>query len=454
MKMLNKKEFEFLLGQGEGFKLEFKSNFDSKNIGKELVAFANSEGGRIFIGVNDKNKVVGVEITNKLKSEIQDIARNCDPSVKVELEIIDNILIVNVDEGLNKPYRCSAGFFLREGSNSQKLSTDEIREFFNKEGKILFDEVINKEFSFKNGFDKSKFDHFLARAKITRLIPDEAILRNIGVLTENGNFKNAGVLFFCNNIEKFFKQAIITCVLYKGGDKYKIIDRKDFTEDTISNYNNAIAFLIRNLRLEYKIETAGPREEILEVPEEALREAVINAMTHRDYNEKGANIQVDIFDDRVEITNPGGLVSAIKKEEFGKKSVSRNPLLFSLFKSADLVEKVGSGIGRMRGAMKNAGLSPPKFELTNFFTVIFQRPFTPQKTLQKTPQKPTELEQKILNVIREKPTISRAEIAKKLKVSENTIKEYLEKLKSKSFLKRIGPDKGGYWEILGEQEIK
>ena len=78
----------------------------------------------------------------------------------------------------------------------------------------------------------------------------------------------------------------------------------------------------------------------------------------------------------------------------------------------------------------------------------------PQKTPQKTPQKPTELEQKILNVIREKPTISRAEIAKKLKVSENTIKEYLEKLKSKSFLKRIGPDKGGYWEILGEQEIK
>src|SRR3989338_5919971 len=129
---MNEKEFEFLLGQGEGFKLEFKSNFDSKNIGKEIVAFANSEGGRIFIGVNDKNKVVGVEITNKLKSEIQDIARNCDPSVKVELEIIDNILIVNVDEGLNKPYRCSAGFFLREGSNSQKLSTDEIREFFNK----------------------------------------------------------------------------------------------------------------------------------------------------------------------------------------------------------------------------------------------------------------------------------------------------------------------------------
>ncbi|MBI2136386.1 hypothetical protein HYU06_04905 [Candidatus Woesearchaeota archaeon] len=117
------------------------------------------------------------------------------------------------------------------------------------------------------------------------------------------------------------------------------------TEDAISNYENAIKFLFRNLRLEYKIETAGPREEILEIPEDALREAVVNAMVHRDYNEKGANIQIDIFDDRVEISNPGGLVSAIKKKEFGKKSISRNPLLFSLFKSVDLVEKVGSGIG-------------------------------------------------------------------------------------------------------------
>jgi len=80
---------------------------------------------------------------------------------------------------------------------------------------------------------------------------------------------------------------------------------------------------------------------------------------------------VEIYDDRVEITNPGGLVSAIKKSEFGKKSVSRNPLLFNLFKRVDLVEKVGSGISRMRMAMRKAGLFLPKFEFTNFFTVTF-----------------------------------------------------------------------------------
>src|SRR3989344_8125515 len=119
---MKNKEFEFLLKQGEGLKVEFKENFDSKNLGRELVAFANTEGGKILIGVDDKGNVKGIQITNKLKSEIQDLARNCDPATNIQIETIENILIIHVDEGKSKPYRCSAGFFLRQGSNSQKLS--------------------------------------------------------------------------------------------------------------------------------------------------------------------------------------------------------------------------------------------------------------------------------------------------------------------------------------------
>jgi ATP-dependent DNA helicase RecG len=209
---MDKKEFNFLLKQGEGLKLEFKENFDSKSLCKELIAFANTEGGRILIGINDKGEVEGIQITNKLKSEIQDLARNCDPPVHIWLETIDglnNLLVINVKEGINKPYRCAAGFFLRQGSNSQKLSTDKIREFFNKEGKILFDEVIHPTFNFKNGFSKAKFDFFIQRTNLSKTISDEDILRNLGVLTETGKFKNAGVLFFCEGIERFFRHAII-----------------------------------------------------------------------------------------------------------------------------------------------------------------------------------------------------------------------------------------------------
>ncbi len=347
---MDKKEFEFILQGGEGLKTEFKEAFDSKNFPKDLVAFANSEGGRIIIGINDEGEVKGIKVTNRLKSGIQNLARNCDPPIHIKLETFDNVLVVNVEEGIKKPYRCSAGFFLRQGSNSQKLSTDEIREFFNKEGKILFDEAIHPTFSFENGFSKAKFEIFLQRAKLSRAIPDKDILRNLGVLTETGKFKNAGVLFFCDNVERFFRHAIITCVLYKGTDKQFIIDKKDFHSDLFTNHNEVLNYFYKNLRLIYKIEGFGPRKEILEIPDEALKESIVNAIAHRDYNERGAHIQIDIFDDRVEISNPGGLI--IKEEEFGKRSLSRNPLIFGLLQKLDLVEQVGSGINRIRGAMK------------------------------------------------------------------------------------------------------
>src|SRR3989344_1442640 len=296
---MKKEEFEFLLQQGEGLRLEFKEGFESKSLARELVAFANTEGGKVIIGVNDKKELVGTTITSKLKSEVQDLARNCDPSIKIKIEELNNVLIIEVDEGLNKPYRCSEGFYLRQGSNSQKLSTNEIREFFNKEGKILFDDAINHAFSFENGFNKSKFEEFSKRANLSRTIEDKDILKNLGVITEDSKFKNAGVLFFCDEVEKFFRHAIITCVLYKGVNKTFIIDRKDFHSDIYSNYNDTMNFLRKNLKLIYRIEGAGPRKEILEIPEEALKEVVINAIAHRDYNEKGANIQIDLFDDRV-----------------------------------------------------------------------------------------------------------------------------------------------------------
>ena len=395
---MNKRELGFIIQTGEGIKTELKESFDSKNIAKEIVAFANSEGGKIFIGISDLGEIKGVKITNKLKSEIQNIARNCDPPAAISIEEIDNVLAINVKEGTNKPYRCSAGFFLRQGSNSQKLSTEEIREFFNKERKILFDEATNIEFGFQNGFDKKKLDNFLARAKISRVIPERDILKNIGILADDGKFKNAGVLFFCKNVSQFIPQAIVTCVLYKGKDKTYIIDKKDFDEDIISNYENSMKFLYTHLKIIYRIEGSGPRKEIPEVPEESLKECLINSLAHRDYLENGARVQVDIFDDRVEISNPGGLI--IKEEEFGKRSLSRNPLLFSLMQKTDLVEQVGSGINRIREAMKRAGLKAPAFEFGKFFAVTLFRPneneiskivgeYSPQKTPQTTTQKPT-----------------------------------------------------------------
>ncbi|MBA3063967.1 winged helix-turn-helix transcriptional regulator, partial [Candidatus Woesearchaeota archaeon] len=214
--------------------------------------------------------------------------------------------------------------------------------------------------------------------------------------------------------------------------------------DSYSNYQNAVEFLYRNLRLSYEIKGFGPRKEILEVPEDALKEALVNALAHRDYLEKGANVLVEIYDNRVEITNPGGLVSAIKKDKFGKKSFSRNPLLFSLFKRVNLVEKVGSGIGRMRRAMKEAGLPLPKFEFTNFFTVTFTRAV---KTVGKTTLKTGE---SILILVRKNPKITKEELAKQLGITIDGVKYHIKQLRKKGVIEWKGPTKSGHWEVIGK----
>ena len=276
------------------------------------------------------------------------------------------------------------------------------------------------------------------------------ILTNLSLakkVNDKIKLNNAGVLFFGRDIEKFIRQNFVTCVLYKGKERVNIIDKKDFYGNLIRNYENSFNFLKQHLRLEYIIRGAGPRQEVLEVPEEALKEALINSIVHRDYFERGTGIFVEIFDDRVEIYNKGKLL--FDKRELGKISISRNPILFDMFHRINLIEKAGSGINRIKKHMKERDLKV-KFESNDFFRIIFERPkITPQVTPQVTPRdRLTRLEQSILDEIKTDSKISRKGIAKRLNISMDTVKEYLKKLRDKGILKRIGETSAGYWEII------
>ena len=383
---MNKEELKLLMSQGEGYNLEFKENY-SKNLGREMSAFANAIGGKIIIGINDKGQKTGFKISNKIKSEIQDMARKSDPPIKIDIGNVDtDILIIDVFEGKEKPYSYGGKFFIREGANTQQLAREEIRTFFQKEGGILFDEMPNKNFNIKKDFDNSKYNKFLVKADISRIANKKIVLENLGLLKDEC-MKNAGILLFAKSVTKFFINATITCCIFKGESKVEILDRKEFDSDIYSNYESAILYLQKNLKTRYVIKDAGPRKEVLEIPEEVLREAILNAILHRDYFEKGACIMVEIYSDRIEISNPGGLVAGLKPKDFGKKSLSRNPLLFGLVHRMGLVEKVGSGIERMRLTMRNAGLKEPNFEFRTFFTVILKRPVWEKDFTKKTPRK-------------------------------------------------------------------
>jgi ATP-dependent DNA helicase RecG len=128
-----------ILDEGESYTVEFKESAD-KSLPSEVCAFANASGGRIFIGVNDSGRVVGADTSNAARSRIQDTVSQVAPRLKVDIEVLDKIIVLAVPEGTQKPYSCSKGFYLRSGPNSQKLERDGIAELFQSEGHIRYDE--------------------------------------------------------------------------------------------------------------------------------------------------------------------------------------------------------------------------------------------------------------------------------------------------------------------------
>jgi len=448
---MREKQLELLIRQGEGYNLEFKESF-SDNIGKDICAFANTNGGKLLVGISDGGEIKGVRITNKLKSQICDIARNFDPRFEVFLEEVGNILVIDVPEGRNKPYSVTGRFYLRNGPNSQQLTREEIREFFISEGLIHFDEKINPEFNLDEDFSEEAYKTFLRLSKISELIDRKDLLENL-FLVKGNKLKNAGVLLFCRTIGKFFNHATITCITFQGKERVKILDRKEFDADLYSNFQYAFNYLKEKLNTEYIIRTGGPREEKLELPDEALREALLNATGHRNYFVT-TSVFVEIYSDRVEITNPGGLVRGLEKKDLGKKSLPRNSLLFGLLQRMNLVEKAGTGIKRMYEAMKSYRLEPLEIETDrDWFTIIFRRPVESYEerfygATQKFGESSEKSSEKIFAIIKENSYITARDMAETIGISQRAVEKHIANLKKKGVLKRVGPDRGGYWEVV------
>ena len=444
-------ELDTIIQSGEGYKTEFKRNVNT-DLSKELVAFANASGGRIFIGIEDNGSVSGVNIDNSLKSKVAMMAHECDPAVEVEVETFNNVLILNVPEGKDKPYRCTNGFYIRNGASSIKLGTQEIIGFIQSEGKIKFDELKNKAVKYPGQIDKAAIARFKQLSNITATISDDELLINLGLFYPEPAFviNNTGVLFFVENPTRFIPQSAVTCVVYKGNTKVDILDKKTFEFDLISNIDETIAFLKRHLNVAYEIKTKR-RVEKMEIPEVVLREAIVNAVAHRDYFEKGATVMIELFDNRLEISNPGGLPKGLKEEDFGKRTLSRNPLITALLHRAGYIEKLGTGIPRIKQILMEAGLPEAAFKFDSFFTVVLQRLIvsTISARLKVNPKR---LE-KLLYLLQQLQPDNKLDIAKaaeKYNVTGRSIRKELLFLEELKLLKTKGTTKDRSYELTDE----
>ncbi|MBI4243550.1 MAG: putative DNA binding domain-containing protein [Planctomycetes bacterium] len=463
---MNIEKLKLRIAEGEGLTVEFKEKYTSK-IDRDIVSFANTKGGQIILGVSDNCKIVGESLTNKMKAEIIDLARKCEPSIGIKkISRCDNLIVIEIPEGHEKPYSCSSGYFIRFDGLTQKMTQKEIGFLYKNAVAGAFEENICKDVTWED-ISSDKIKAFFDEAKISadKVSPQDA-LQSLNLATKNG-IKNAGVLFFAKEPRRHIIQCQMTLVAFKGTNRVHIYDRKDIQDDLWTQYREAMTFLEKHLNVRSEIRGFN-RQDIYEIPLEALREAVANAIIHRDYTVRGTSIMVEVHEDRAVISNPGGFPDGMSEAKLGNLSIRRNELIADIFARMFRVERIGSGFKRIREYMDAVKLPFPVIESDSFFVIKFKRPLYSLRDSIKSGG--TDLvgsegklgerlgvklgerlgvnEVKIIELIGDNKFITIVQIAETLKISTTAVEKNIAKLGDKGLLRRIGPDKGGHWEVI------
>lgn len=369
---------EELLSKEEGKTLEFKENTKSlQKIIQTVVAFANTAGGTIVIGIKDKSKEV-IGLSNILEEEerlANAIADSVTPLLIPSLQLHTwrgrDLLLVSVSHAFGPFYVKSKGLeegtFIRFGSTNRLADAATILEIQRLREHKYFDEQPNFDAKISNINFELAGELF---AKISKKITDRTA-KSLGLVVHYHAKElpsNGAILLFADDHANFFPDAVIRLGRFMGIDKTSIIDQQTLEVPISTALEPIIAFIRRHTSTAAEI-GAVRRKDIPQYPPAVVREAVINALLHTDYSIKGASIQIAIFDDRIEITNPGCLPFGLSFEvALSGVSQLRNRVIGRVFRELNLIEQWGSGLGRMQNICKQQGIAGPKFEeLGNFF---------------------------------------------------------------------------------------
>lgn len=365
-----------VLKEGESDTIEFKkSTGEWKEIVETLSAFANTRGGIVLVGVDKNGKICGVNIGKSTLEDITNkITTNTEPKLYPEINVktLDKkkIIVIKVEA---YPYDVVLAFgkpFKRVGRNTIRMSKDEykrkILEIHKRE--LYFDGQICPEAKLSD-IDERKVKEFVKKAQnkrkldIDKTLSLEEILRKLKLMKEE-NLTNAGILLLGKSPQDFFMQVGVKCIRFKGTDiTADMLDFKDVEGDLFEQLEETENFIFRNIGLKAWLEDRKlERQEKWEYPPKAIREALVNAIVHRDYRSSG-KVQVRIYDDRIEFWNPGKLPSGWTPETLKGEHTSEpfNPLIFKMFFWVGEVEEVGSGTNKIVSWCKEWKLPEPEF---------------------------------------------------------------------------------------------
>lgn len=418
----------------------------TKDIKKEIVAFANTNDGVIYIGIDDDGNVVGLKNAKKDLESVSGMIREGIKSdltlyTKIFIERIEEkeIIVIKVKEGSNKPYYLSDkgiksnGVYLRHGNVSVQASEEVIK-------KMLIESNSN---SFENNVSVNQdlhFDYLIKMFENNNIEIDNNKFKTLNVINLNNEYTNLGLLL---SDECPYS---IKCAIFDGNTKLEFKDRKEFTGSVLKQVNDAFEYLSLFNKTKGKI-IGLERIDTKDYPEYALREALLNAIIHRDYNFTGS-ILISLFDNHFEITSLGGLIKGITIEDlYNGVSESRNPKLANIFYRLRYVESFGTGIGRILESYKNYDREPLILNSDNAFKVtLYNVNYVENEKIKILPTNLTQEEQ-IIEYLKKNNKINRLIVESLLDISKTRANDILNKMIVDNILVQTGTGKNTYYVL-------
>lgn len=461
---------------GESVNIEFKREVPKKSEKyiKSVVAFANTAGGKIVIGVDDETReIVGVdknEVFKIMDGVTNMISDMCYPQIfpNIEVDTIDgkSVIVIEIYPGASRPYYIKSlgkesGTYIRVSGTSRPADEAILKDLELQGTHHSFDEMV----CIGQKYDAEKAEELCAAIKrymveAVKTKSEKEKVKDVTVqnLINWGIIKNVdGTLVPTNAFvlltDNAFPFAKIQCALFKGTERVVFIDKRDFEGPLYEQIEEAYEFVLKHINLGAEIRGLV-RKDAYELPTEAIREAIVNAVTHRNFLDR-ACVQVAVYDDRVEVTSPGMLYGGLTIEQIKEGgSKIRNRCIAEVFSRMKIIESWGTGIKRMFSSCKEYGVREPELlEIGDSFRVNLYRPSyneVHQSSLKNSPKSsPKEVNQtqkKILDMIQENPKITQTAMAEKLDITPRAVKKNIKELVGNGLVERVGSARMGYWK--------
>lgn len=453
--------------QGESESVEFKkSTAQLRAACKTICAFLNGNGGIVLIGVIDDGKIIGQQVTDKTRKDIAEMLKKIDPFPCVEVNYIDfndarKIIAIEVKNNFSigpyvfegRPYhRNQTTTSLMYQNHYQSLLLENLNSTKNWEnipshsmniGDLDEDEILK---TIQQGIVKGRI-----RGKYTTDDPKKALIHL--KLLDGEKPKNAAIVLFAKEVFPNYPQCLVRLARFKGVTKSEFIDNQQEFGNLFYLLDIATEFVRRHTPIAGKVRKGEMiRTDKPLIPVRAIREAIINALCHREYISTNRSISIGIYDDRLEITSPGRLPKrlSINKLKQTHDSCPRNETIANVLFRRGIIEQWGSGIKEIIDACVAAGLPEPEFiEDDDTFIVRFRANFSP--TIKKEEEIIlTDRQEEILKILKKHSPLSINELSKKMdsSLANVTIRKYLLELKKLGLIKSTGHAKTAKWESL------